>query len=599
MTKPGSLGSQISPSALAPPGFEITSEELAALTPVDLINRLRRLIAMEPNLARHQGNLAVTLSLDNCSEDAAQTLERAVVLDVALARVHHNLAKVYSGLGRRTEALISLTRTLCLTPGDPDALEAWADAQTSRGDQQAIQAAFLRVIATAPDRADAWITRGLALAVLGRPVDTQRCLETAVQLRPNDPTFHSSVITTLDNLLDRPASEGQAARRRWCEQHTATLLPAILAHQNEPAPERRLRVGYASADFRNHSAVSVFAPVVLGHDPSLIELVLYSNSALKDEVTEKFKRRADLWRDVANLDDVALAQLVTEDRIDILVDLSGHSEGNRLLVFGRKPAPVQVTAWGYSMATGMPAIDYFLTDPIGVPHSVRNQFAETCVDLPCMVPFDLPKQPPPVVIPPNQRGDGITFGSFNRWSKVSPATLGSWARILQAVDGSRLLIKAATFDDARIRQSVARDFSALGISADRLEFRGRTSRYDHLASYGDIDIALDTFGHGGVTTWEALFMGVPVVSKLGEGVCNRVSATILHVIGYADWLAETATGYEALAIDAARSPDRLAALRSGLRERVSRSPGCDATSYTRPVEVAYRNMWRSWCAAQA
>jgi tetratricopeptide (TPR) repeat protein len=189
MTKPGSLGSQISPSALAPPGFEITSEELAALTPVDLINRLRRLIAMEPNLARHQGNLAVTLSLDNCSEDAAQTLERAVVLDVVLARVHHNLAKVYSGLGRRTEALISLTRTLCLTPGDPDALEAWADAQTSRGDQQAIQAAFLRVIATAPDRADAWITRGLALAVLGRPVDTQRCLETAVQLRPNDPTF--------------------------------------------------------------------------------------------------------------------------------------------------------------------------------------------------------------------------------------------------------------------------------------------------------------------------------------------------------------------------------------------------------------------------
>lgn len=594
----GGGASAMLPAMPDPSFFEITPNDFKFLRPSDLQDRLRGAVLLEPRQARHHRKLAVALSMAGQQENAIRCLRRSTILNVAGPKAYQGLARLYAGLGRAADASRALRRAICLVPGAPDTLESWARALVHRAGQEAIQTAYHRLIAAAPDRADAWIGRGLALGVLRRTREAQRCFTTAIDRRPDDPALHSSVITAFDHLLDRGTAEVQADRRQWARRHASPLLPAAPDHRNDRNPDRRLRVGYISADFRGHSATTVFAPVVLGHDPRVVELVLYSNGSREDAVTERFKARADLWRPTTALDDSALAHRIKRDRVDILVDLSGHSEGNRLLVFARKPAPVQVTAWGYALTTGLPAIDYFLTDPIGVPAAARSYLAETCVDLPCMIPFDPPRDAPPVTGSPAGRDGRITFGSFNRWSKTSGPLLECWARILTAVENSRLLIKTPSFDDGRSRNAVIDEFAGLGIPAERLDLRARSSRHDHLAACGEVDIALDSFPHaGGVTTWETLFMGVPVVSKAGDGLAQRLTATILHAVGAADWIAKDAAGYEALAISAARTPDRLAAERHQWRARVLASPGCDAAGYTRAVETEYRAMWRRWCAS--
>jgi predicted O-linked N-acetylglucosamine transferase (SPINDLY family) len=290
--------------------------------------------------------------------------------------------------------------------------------------------------------------------------------------------------------------------------------------------------------------------------------------------------------------------MITGDRIDILVDLSGHTAGNRLLVFARKPAPIQITAWGYATGTGMRTMDVFFTDPIMVPPEEQHYFAEQIRYLPSVVSAFFPEPFPDVNELPALSDDIVTFGSFNRLVKVSDKTYRAWAEVLLAVPLSRLVLKTAELDDAAVRDRVVEHFTQAGVAANRITLQGKTSWYEHMQAYQQIDIALDPFPHGGgVTALEGLMMGIPMVALCWPTMAGRLSASIMTALDLPDWIAETQQQYIELATQKASDLQSLASLRRQLRSSFTSSVVGDHTAYARTVEQEYRQLWQNWCAS--
>src|SRR6185312_3190912 len=309
-------------------------------------------------------------------------------------------------------------------------------------------------------------------------------------------------------------------------------------------------------------------------------------------------RAAVRWRQIEHMSDEAVAQLIRDDRIDILVDLSGHSAGNRLPVFTRKPAPVQISAWGLPRGTGIESMDYLFSDPVLIPPESAASLVETVVYLPCWMPYSPLDDRCDLAPPPCLRTGRMTFGSFNRLAKASDEALAAWGRILRAMPESRLLL----CDDHGLpeRNPVLRQrMGAAGMPLDRVEIRPNQERQAYLQAYSEIDLSLDPFPQsGGVTTFEGLWMGVPTMALLGNSSSARGSAAILHALGLADFVVDSPQAYVERALAKAADPAGLAALRPALRDRLAMSPVGDISTYVRAVEAAYRAAWRSWCAAQ-
>jgi predicted O-linked N-acetylglucosamine transferase (SPINDLY family) len=298
------------------------------------------------------------------------------------------------------------------------------------------------------------------------------------------------------------------------------------------------------------------------------------------------------------MSDDELAARIRADRIDILVDLSGHTAGNRLAVFARKPAPIAVTAWGSPTGTGSPTTEYLFADPVVIPSEVRHLFAEQVYDLPCVSTIDPPPATLGIVEPPCIARGYTTFGVFNRVNKISPEAVTIWCEILHALPHSRLMIKHTSLDDAGLRRHLTERFIMQGIAAERIQCMGSTSRGEHLLAYGNVDVCLDPFPqNGGISTWEPLQMGVPVVAKLGDSFASRVSGAILGAIGLPEWIADGDAGYVALALKLAAAPDYLQSMRHELPGRIAASAAGNPVTYTRAVEDAYRAFWRRYCAS--
>ncbi|MGH2886755.1 MAG: tetratricopeptide repeat protein, partial [Solirubrobacteraceae bacterium] len=316
----------------------------------------------------------------------------------------------------------------------------------------------------------------------------------------------------------------------------------------------------------------------------------------EDDATDSLRERADQWHRTRKLSDDQLAELIRHDRIDILVDCVGHMGGNRLLVFARKPAPVQVSAWGEPTGTGLRAIDYLLSSRVLIPESDRALFSEQIIDLPNFTGLWTPGSlPDPGPLPALTRGH-VTFGSFNRVLKLSDATIRCWAAILRRLPRATLVLKNPQLGDAAQRARLAAAFEVEGVPAGTLIFIGGTDRTSHFAAYNAIDIALDPFPHGGgMTTLDALWMGVPVVACAGKTVSARWAATSLVPLGLADFIADSPESYVQLALAKAADFEALSRLRAGLRERVATSDFGDGDRYCHAVEAAYRDMWRRWC----
>lgn len=366
-------------------------------------------------------------------------------------------------------------------------------------------------------------------------------------------------------------------------------------------PERRLRIGYVSADFRMHSVGYFLSAIFLNHDAASVETFCYSGCTDEDEQTGFFRSHAAHWRSTTGLDDSEFAAQIRTDAIDILVDLSGHTYGHRLEVFARKPAPLQVTWLGYPDTTGLSAIDYRLTDPIvDPPGAADSASSERLFRLPdgfhC---YTAPVAAPDVSRLPAERNGFVTFGSFNNLAKVNHQVLDAWAGVLKEVAGSHLILKSTRLLDPEMRRRVLRLLEHRGIASDRVRLIGKLpTAADHLAVYGEVDIALDTFPYNGATTTcEALWMGVPVVTLAGDRHAGRVGASMLSQVGLQDLVTERSQDYIATAARLAADLSALAVLRTGLRGRLAASPLCDGPRFTRQLEAAFRTMWREWCAA--
>src|SRR5581483_2908207 len=332
-------------------------------------------------------------------------------------------------------------------------------------------------------------------------------------------------------------------------------------------------------------------------DKAQFEIVCYSCSPWKDVTTVAFREMADRWRDASQWTEERLAREVRHDAIDILVDLSGHTDGNRLCTFARKPAPIQVHGWGHVTPPGLPTIDYVFADPVSIPAEVRHLFCETIYDLPCILTLEpLPAGVSHAETPALANGF-VTFGLFNRINKITNASAQVWSRILSAVPHSRLLLKHGALDDPVVRGNLLARFASFGAPTERIELMGSSGRAEHLAALNRVDICFDPFPHnGGASTWEALQMGVPVIARLGNTQVGRAAAAILTAAGLPDWVAASDQAYVDIAVGWAARIPALAALRRALPAQVAASAAGDPVRYAQAVGDAYRTMWRTYCA---
>jgi predicted O-linked N-acetylglucosamine transferase (SPINDLY family) len=366
---------------------------------------------------------------------------------------------------------------------------------------------------------------------------------------------------------------------------------------NQSDPERRIRVGYVSSDFRRHPVGFFLQPVLNSHDRAQVEVFCYSSHPQTDDLTEQLRSRADGWRTIASSDDDAAAELIRSDAIDILVDLGGHSGFNRLPTFARKPAPIQASWLGYADTTGLPNIDYLISDRFVCPEQEDGAVVEQVVRLPeaflCYTP---PEDAPPVPpLPALSRGH-VTFGCFNNIAKVTPDVIRLWAEILRAVPESRLFLKTRSLGEHSVRSRYASLFAHHEVSPERVVFEGASPRADYLAAYGRVDIALDPFPfNGGTTTLDALWMGVPVISLQGDRPVCRLGASHLSAAGCGDLVVRSPQDYLQKAVALASDVRQLSHLRAALRRQVLDSPICDSSRFTRGLEKAYRAMWHGWC----
>jgi predicted O-linked N-acetylglucosamine transferase (SPINDLY family) len=439
-----------------------------------------------------------------------------------------------------------------------------------------------------------------ALFQLGRMAECVATYRKALEIDPAGPDLLSGLIYALQFSTETTLEELLGEMRHWDERHAQVHAGSIKPHPNTREPERRLRIGYVSADFYAHAAAMSFSPAIRHHDRAAFEVYCYSGGTVEDEMTASLRQASDAWRSTGGVSDDALAARIREDRIDILVDLSGHTAGHRLPVFARKPAPIQIGGWGSVTGSGLRTTDYLFSDPVLIPAGVRHSFTEKIIDLPCCLAFDVPGDGPGLSPSPALRGHPFTFGCLNRVVKITGPTIALWTRILDALPDSRLLLKDRTLENSVIEAETLRRFSEHGIGKDRLLLLGPTSLHDHMESLRGVDLALDPFPYsGGITTALTLWMGVPVITLSGNMPVSRMSAAILAAVGMPDWIARDEDDYVRIALDFAEEPALLEGIRQEMRQRLARTAVFDGRQYARSVESAYRDVWRRWCRTAA
>jgi predicted O-linked N-acetylglucosamine transferase (SPINDLY family) len=450
-----------------------------------------------------------------------------------------------------------------------------------------------------PEAALYWMNCGLAYMARGETELAIAKLREAMRLRPVFPMAHANLLFALNYSVDAAPAAIAEEHKTWYRTNIVPGLRRLPAPDNTAEPERRLRVGYVSADLGEHVIALFVEPIFSNRDPRQVEVFAYDNGRSSDAVNARLRAGADQWRSVANLDDDQLAALIREDGIDILVDLAGHTQGSRLAVFARKPAPLQITYLGYPATTGVEAMDYRLTDAgFDPPGMTETQYVEKLVRLPdCLLCYQPPSDAPEVSALPALARGFVTFGSFNQPAKLGAGVLELWARLLGQVADSHLLM--APVAPGYSRERYQQIFAAHGVVPERIEFEPRLPSPQYQALRSRVDIALDPFPmNGGSTTCETLWMGVPLVTLSGDRFVSRAGTSLLTAAGLAECIARDEAEYVAIAAGLAADLPRLAQMRAALRDQMRQSPLLDGARFTRNLEAAYRQLWRDWCLAQ-
>jgi predicted O-linked N-acetylglucosamine transferase (SPINDLY family) len=529
-----------------------------------------------------------------------QTAQASAAVDPEAAARHRKQAYQLAGNARWDDAIASHETANRLSPPDADALTNLAACLISVMRFEEAREYLHRALELNPRH---WIALGNQAVLYergGQPLEAVDCYRRALALQQHNIPLHSFLLFCM-NYPALPAEEVFAEHVRWGQQHADPLRSSIM-HANDRTPSRRLLIGYISNDFRKHSVAHYFEPILRSHDPASFEVFCYANVPQPDAVTVRMNELAAGWRDIVAMSDEQVARQIRDDRIDILIELSGHAADHRLLVLARKPAPVQVSYIGYPNTSGVRAIDYRIVDNLTDPPGEADRFCvESLVRLPgCFLCYQPDDDAGEVALLPALERGYITFGSFNNFAKVTPQLLDLWARVLAATPKSRLVLKAKGLADSHTCRRVLDLFKDRGIGPDRIELLSAEPTFaGHLGRYSQIDIALDSFPYNGTTTTcEAMWMGVPVITLAGQAHASRVGKSLLSAVGLADLVASSEQQYIDIATKLASDIPRLRSLRDGMRDRLRQSTLMDASAFTRKLELAYRTMWTTWCAAQ-
>lgn len=531
-------------------------------------------------------------------EKAQYHIDRAIASSPGYADFHFLKGMIRNTARDPEGAMAALGRAIELDGGHLGALTCLGTMLSDHGKVDEAEATLARAIGSGPLRTPVATAMSQVLCQSGRAEEGVQLLHRACAANPADPKAVSVLAFTL-NYLAAPAEELFEVHRRFGALTRCAPRPRPGQISNTADPERRLRVGFVSADLRTHSVAFFAEPVLEWLDRESFEMFVYSLAPDEDAASERLRSLVgkDRWRRKIGPAPEDLPKLIRGDRIDVLIDLAGHSADHRLDAFAARSAPVQATWLGYPNTTGLAAMDYRIVDSITDPTGAESPATERLVRIdPCFVCYR-----PPDVEPPrrNAGGGGIRFGSFNNPAKISGPTVALWSRLLQACTGSRLVLKGRGLETPSVQARFGARFAAYGLDPSRIEMLGgNASQTEHLAAYGGIDIALDPLPYNGATTTcDALWMDVPVVTLRGDRHAARVGASLLDAAGLPELVAGSEEEYIRIAAALTTNPARLAAYHAELRARVRGSALCDAGAFAARFGGSLREMWRAWCAS--
>ena len=566
----------------------------------DAVASYDKAIALNPDYAKAHNNLGNTLKELGRFDDAVASFQKAIALKPDFSEANYNLGNALQDLGSLDAAAASYYKAISHKPDYAIAHNNLGTALNKLGQLEESLSSYEKALAIDPDYAEAHNNLGVVLQDLGRLEEAAACYRKSRELNPDYTGAVSNHFSLLLNLPGRSPEDLFAEHLRFSESHERGITPMAEPFPNDPAPERRLRVGYFSSDFRDHAVGKVVLPLLSSHDQEIFEIYCYADVPRPDAMTERFRSHASHWRSIAGKPDEEVAKMVRADLIDVLVCMAGRFDRNRPLVCAHRAAPVQVS-FHDGATSGLKEMDYWLTDGFLHPPDTPEMFTEELYRLPVFYQW-LPIEDAPAVsaLPVGQAG-AVTFASFNNPAKLNDGVIGLWAEVLKSVPGSRLVLKYMNwYEQASLRDRLIDQFATGGIGSERLVFVAILDTInEHLGHYGEVDIALDPFPfNGATTTFQALWMGVPVVSLAGETFISRAAGSSLYHAGLGELAVETPKAYVDRAQKLAGNLMELKQLRAGLRERILSSPLCDAPAYARSIETAYRDMWGRWCAEQ-
>jgi protein O-GlcNAc transferase len=594
------------------------------------ISCYRKAIEVDPNYLNAHNNLGNALVENGKLEDAISCFQTAISINPNQSEIHNNMGDAYKKFGKLEEAISCYQSALQTTANAAETISKLGDAYAQNKEPELAISSYKAAIANDPAHSDSYNNLGITFSNLGRFDDAISNFRQSISISPDTAETHNNLGSALKwlGMLDEALSSFRQAielkpdfveassnlllteqyrpghnaeslyelHRQWDKKFAQPYKSSWPSHSNDRDPERRIRIGFVSPDLGHHPVGFFIIPLLENLPASEIETVIYADRK-PDELTARIRAAADVWNDIAGLPIEALNQKIIDDHIDILFDLSGHSARNRLPLFARKPAPIQITWAGYTGTTGISAIDYLLSDRYSTLENEEPYYSESIIRMPngwlCYSPPASAPDPGPL---PFERNGFITFCTFSNPVKLNTDEISTWSQILLKTPGSKLLIKYTGVTSTQCADFLYSNFENHGVARSRLMLEDGVPHNELLARYNDVDIALDPFPYsGGVTTYEALWMGVPVVTFPGDTFASRHSASHLSTIGHSELVARDVADYVNVAVELANDTDRLKQIRTGLREKMRISPACDGELFARDFATLMRQVWKAWC----
>lgn len=565
--------------------------------PQEALSALEAILVQSPDIARAWAEKGSALHDLARYDEAMEAFDEALEIDGSFVFALNGLGLAAFELQRLAVALAAFEQALAIEPSNVDALFYRAMTLEGLGRTEESLEAYREVLVHRPRFALAYNNIAKIERDMGLIRQAQATYRKALAIDPDRPQMHSNLLLTM--LYDPELGPDELSRehRAWGERF-GNPPGRFTEWPNDLDPERPLSIGLVSSEFCRHAVSGWLLAALQSLEPDRFRVVCYSNRAVEDDLTERFKTLASVWRRVLGMDDRGLAELIRADGIDILIDISGHTAFNRLPCFALKPAPVQAGWLGYPYTTGLHAIDYCVMDEVAVHTGEEAQFVEEVVRLSSgRFCYEPPLRAPEVAQPPVMRNGWITFGSFNNVTKLTEEVLEVWCRILHHLPTSRLVLKSPSLGNPAVADRIRATICGTGITAARLELRGGSDFLTLLGEYAELDIALDPFPFGGgATSCEALWMGLPVVTLPSWQPVSRQTQGYLWAMGRSEWVASNVDEYIRIAAELASDPLRLVDLRMSQRDIMHASPLCDKRTLGQELERALRMMWRRYVA---